>query len=110
MKTVEVTVFGSGQGGECSCGCGCGHLHSMREAAELLENSLVERFGDAVVFSYVDVFSEEIMDFPEVVKMMNQFRLPLTLLNREPRFHGGLSFEKISGAVAKLLVDRSSGA
>lgn len=104
MKTVEVTVFGSGK--ERECGCGCGHPHSMRQAADLLEKSLVERFGGVVVFRYVDVFSEEIMDFPEVVKIMNQFRLPLTLLNGEPRFHGGLSFEKISASVAELLVDR----
>jgi disulfide oxidoreductase YuzD len=104
---VDVTVFGSGgdsrENEGCSCGCGCGHAHSMRDAAEVLEKELIEKFGDQVSFRYVDVFSEDIMDFPDVVKVMNQFRLPLTVLNGEPRFHGGLSFEKISAAVAELL-------
>lgn len=104
MKVVEVVVFGTDEKGACSCGCG--HAHSMREASELLEKRLAEKFGEAVSFRYVDVFSEEIMDFPGVVRIMNQFKLPLTLLNGEPRFHGGLAFEKIAGAVSELLRSR----
>lgn len=102
---VDVTVFGKDeeQTGECDCGCGCGHACSQRDAAEMLEKALIEKFGDQVGFRYVDALSEEIMDFPEVVKVTNQYRLPLTLLNGQPRFHGGLSFEKIAGAVAELL-------
>lgn len=101
---VDITVFGSGDSHEHEgCNCGCGHAHSMREAAELLRKALIEKFGDQVSFRYVDVFSEEIMDFPAVVKVMNQYRLPLTVLNGEPRFHGGLSLEKISAAVAELI-------
>jgi hypothetical protein len=56
-----------------------------------------------VRFRYVNVFGEEVMDFPDAVKVMNRFRLPLTFLNGAPRFHGGLSLEKISAAVAELL-------
>jgi hypothetical protein len=100
---VDVTVFGTVEQDQGGCNCGCGHAHSMREAAEVLEKELTEKFGDMVRFRFVDAFSEEVMDFPDVVKVMNQFRFPLTLLNGEPRFHGGLSLEKISDAVAELL-------
>lgn len=100
---VDVTVFGTVEQDQGGCDCGCGHAHSMRDAAEVLEKALTEKFGDMVSFRYVDAFSEEVMDFPDVVKVMNQYRFPLTLLNGEPRFHGGLSLEKISGAITELL-------
>ncbi|HAF16747.1 MAG: hypothetical protein ACN4A7_06175 [Thermacetogeniaceae bacterium] len=101
---VDITVFGSADSHEHEgCGCGCGHAHSMRDAAEVLKKALIKKFGDHVRFSYVDVFSEEVMDFPDVMKVMNQYRLPLTVINGEPRFYGGLSLEKISAAVAELL-------
>lgn len=100
---VEVTVFGTVEKKQGGCDCSCGPAHSMQDAAKVLEKALTEKFGDMVSFRFVDVFSEEVMDFPDVLKVINQFRLPLTLLNGEPRFHGGLSIEKISAAVAELL-------
>ena len=100
---VDVTVFGTVEQDQGGCDCGCGHAHSMRDAAGVLEKALTEKFGDMVSFRFVDAFSEEVMDFPDVVKVMNQYRFPLTLLNGEPRFHGGLSLEKISGAITELL-------
>jgi hypothetical protein len=38
-------------------------------------------------------------DYPDIQAMLNRVRLPLTVINGEPTFHGGLSADKISGAI-----------
>ncbi len=74
----------------------------MQEEAELLKEQLVRNFGDVLKFRYVDIRSEEIMEYPEIVKILDQVRLPLTVINGEPKFHGGFNFGMIAEAVYTL--------
>lgn len=75
----------------------------MREEAEELKDALVENFGDVIKFRYIDVHSEELKEYPQVVKILDKVRLPLTVINGEPRFHGGFSYPMISEAIRKIL-------
>ncbi len=75
----------------------------MREEAEDLKNALIQKFGAAVDFSYVDVFSEEMKKYPDILKILDKVRLPLIVLNGQPRFHGGFSLNMIAGAISGLL-------
>ena len=75
----------------------------MKEQAEDLKNILEEKFGNGVQFSYVDVQSEEMKGYPGILKILGNIRLPLTVLNDEPRFHGGLSMDMIEKAIGELL-------
>jgi len=74
----------------------------MEEQAQDLKNHLKEKFGNAVQFSYVDVQSKEMKKYPGVIKMLGMVRLPLTMINNEPRFHGGLSVSSIEDAIGEL--------
>jgi hypothetical protein len=74
----------------------------MQEEAELLKESLVRNFGEALKFRYVDAWSDEIMEYPQIVKILDKVHLPLTVINGEPRFHGGFSFGMIAEAIYKL--------
>lgn len=107
MKEVKVTVFGSNApmpSGGCSCGSGCcGPARTMQEEGEDLKNYLVEKYGDAVKYMYVDVQSEEMKNYPDIAAILNKVRLPLTVLNGEPRFHGGFSVTMIADAVGELV-------
>jgi hypothetical protein len=104
MKEVNVTVFGTGTP-VLPSGCTCGGVScspvSMREDAEDLKKYLVEKFGEIIKFNYVDIQSNEMNDYPDIV--LSSVRLPLIVINGEPRFHGGFSMTTISDAVGKLV-------
>lgn len=75
----------------------------MQEQAEDVRNQLEEKFANAVQFSYVDVQGKEMKKYPSIAKMLGSVRLPLTVINDEPRFHGGLSMDMIEGAIREIL-------
>ncbi len=74
----------------------------MKEQAEDLRDYLKEKFGNGVKFSYVDVQSDEMKNYPSILKILGMVRLPLTVINDEPRFHGSLSERMIEDAIGEL--------
>jgi hypothetical protein len=76
----------------------------MKEQAEEVKDHLSKKFGERVNFSYVDVQSKEMKKHPGIKKIMGGIRLPLTVINDEPRFQGGLSAEMIEEVIGELLV------
>lgn len=76
----------------------------MEEQAEEVRNHLSKKFGEKVNFSYVDVQSKGMKKYPEIKKIVGRVRLPLTVIDEEPRFQGGLSLEMIEEAIGELLV------
>ena len=107
MQEVAVVVFGanapmSGQGITAG-GAGHGQPKTMQEEAGFLKDSLVKNFGEAIKFRYVDTMSDEMLEYPQFEKVINNIRLPLTVINGEPKFHGGFPFGMIAEAIYRLL-------
>ena len=107
MKEVDVVVFGTdapmtGQGISPRDSC-YGQTRTIQEEAGLLKEALVKNFGEAVKFRYVDTRSDEMLEYPQVEKMIGNVRLPLTVIDGEPKFHGGFPFGMIAQAIYKLL-------
>ena len=75
----------------------------MEEEAKGLKNYLKEKFGDAVKLTYVDVASDEMKDYPDIPSVLSNIRLPLIVLNGEPRFYGGISGEMVEKAAREIL-------
>ena len=75
----------------------------MEEQAQFLKNYLEEKFENAVRLSYVDIQSKEMKKYPTIAKMLGMVRLPLIVINDEPRFHGGLSVSSIEDTIGELL-------
>ncbi|MDF9409641.1 hypothetical protein L7E55_14995 [Pelotomaculum isophthalicicum JI] len=63
----------------------------------------MQNFGEAIQYTYVDVQSNEMENYPDITKILDRVRLPLTVINGEPRFHGGFSKEMISEVVSELV-------
>lgn len=106
MKTVKITVFGTSVAVASGCGCGtgcCGPSKTMKEEAEDLKRVLLDKYGEAIEYAYVDVQSEEMKEYPQVTEVLDRISLPLTCLNGEPTFYGGFSQDMISDAAGKLL-------
>jgi len=64
--------------------------------------ALKENFGDEVDVKFVDVSTDELKDYPKIASILPRVRLPLTVINEEPRFHGGISTEVISNALQEM--------
>lgn len=80
----------------------------MKEESEDLGNSLKGKFAEALKFSYVDIQGRDMKKYPEIAAILNQVRLPLTVINGEPRFHGGLSMNRIEKAVGEFMAQADS--
>ncbi|OPX86800.1 MAG: hypothetical protein A4E53_02832 [Pelotomaculum sp. PtaB.Bin104] len=75
----------------------------MQEEGEGLKDNLIQNFGAGIHYSYVDVQSNEMKNYPEIAAIMDRVNLPLIVINGQPRFHGGISNEMISDAVSELV-------
>ncbi len=75
----------------------------MEEEVKDLKNALKEELGKAVKLTYVDVESDEMKNYPNIPSVLSDIRLPLVVLNDEPRFYGGISAEMIGNAVHEIL-------
>ncbi len=75
----------------------------MEEEVKDLKNVLKEKLGKAVKLTYVDIESEEMKNYPNIPPVLSNIRLPLVVLNDEPRFYGGISADMIGNAVREIL-------
>lgn len=60
------------------------------------------KYGDKVTLGFVDILKDNLDEYPQVKEIMGRFNPPLTVINGEPRFHGGLSVEMISEVIDEI--------
>lgn len=84
---------------------GCASDKTWRAAAEYVRTRLVARFGSAVRFAYVDLFSAEMGEHPEFETLVAAGTpLPIVLIDGALGFSGGkLQISAIERAVAATL-------
>ena len=75
----------------------------MEEEVKDLKNSLKRKLGKVVKLTYVDVESDEMKNYPNIPPVLSKIRLPLIVLNGEPRFYGGTSAKVVEKAVSEIL-------
>ena len=81
----------------------------MEDEVKDLKNSLKGKLGKVVKLTYVDVESDEMKNYPNIPLILSNIRLPLIVLNGEPRFYGGISGEMVENAVRKILSEEKKG-
>ncbi len=116
-KRVLVEILqGTGQqtGGGCSCsGCpsagSCGPTIDFKKEAEELSGKLIEKFGDNVEVKYVDLDAVGMEEYPVMNKVMQMgYPFPITLINGDPRFAGGIMDTEVENAVQVILEEKSN--
>ncbi len=75
----------------------------MEQEAKDLKTSLKGKLGRAVKLTDVDVESDEMKHYPNIPPVLSNIRLPMIVLNDEPRFYGGISADMIGNAVREIL-------
>jgi len=81
----------------------------MEDEVKDLKNSLKGKLGKVVKLTYVDVESDEMKNYPNIPLILSNIRLPLIVLNGEPRFYGGISGEMVENAVREILSEEKKG-
>jgi hypothetical protein len=96
---VDVLIVGLPPAGGCPSG------KTWRAAAEFVGSRLVERFGPAVRFEYVDLFTPAMAVHPNVEALVAAGTLaPIVLIDGETQSSGGkLHVSAIERAVAERL-------
>ena len=74
----------------------------MKQETEELSSTLKGDFGDDVNIKFVDVSTAEVNQYPNITQILDRVRLPLTVINNEPRFHGGISAEVITNTLKEM--------
>jgi hypothetical protein len=84
---------------------GCPSTKTWRAAAEFVHSRLADRFGSAVAFEYIDLFSPEMAHHAEIeVLVADGAALPIVAIDGVARFIGGkLSTSAIEREVAQRL-------
>jgi len=75
----------------------------MEQEAKGLKTYLKRKLGKVVKLTYVDVESDEMKTYPNIPPVLSNIRLPLIVVNDEPRFYGGISAELVENAVREIL-------
>ena len=100
------TPMGSGCSG-CPASAGCAPSINTGEIKKEIENltkKLGEKFGDKVEMKYVDIDEAGLEDYPVMNKIMQMgYPFPITLINGEPRFAGGIMDTEIENSVEAIL-------
>ncbi len=109
MKSkIKVEVFGvknQAAGGGCSCSGGCGPTVTMGEMYSEFESFMKDSsVNEEIELKFIDVFYDDLDDYKYIIDAMNKgFGLPLTSVNGELKFFGG-----ISGPMVLDLVQQSA--
>ena len=71
---------------------------------EKLAADLKESFGDRVELKYVDADKEGLADYPVMQRVLQMgYPYPVTLVNGQPKFAGGVQAGEIKSSIKELL-------
>lgn len=100
-KKIKVEVFGvknQAAGSGCSCSGGCEPTVTMGEMYDTFVDYISKSsLKDSLEIKFIDVFVEDIVDdYKYIIDALNKgFGLPLTAVNGELKFYGGLIGEVV---------------
>lgn len=99
IKKIKVEVFGiknQAAGSGCSCSGGCGPTETMGEMYDTFVDFMSKStLKDNLDIKFIDVFMDDFVDnYQYVIDAMNKgLGLPLTAVNGDLKFYGGLAGE-----------------
>lgn len=95
----DVPIFTGGWGPSRGASCG---PQSAKEDFDSFASDVEAKYGDKVALKFVDILKDSLDEYPQVKEIMGRFNPPLTVINGEPRFHGGLSVDMISEVIDEI--------
>lgn len=107
-EKIKVIVFGikdQSTGGDCNCSGGCGPVKTMGEAYEEFVNYLYNtKLRNHIDIEFIDILMDNMDEHDSVLDAMNKgYGLPLTTINGNIKFYGGISNKMIFNSLRKLV-------
>ncbi len=69
-----------------------------------MAGQLKEAYGDQIEVKYVDVDKEGLDKYPIMNKVLQMgYPYPITLINGEPKFAGGIMLSEVKESIAELI-------
>lgn len=107
VEKIKVKVFGikdQSTGGACNCSGGCGPTKTMGETYEEFVNFLNNtRLRNRIDIEFIDILMDNMDEYESVLDAMNKgYGLPLTTINGNIKFYGGISNKMIFNSLSKL--------
>jgi len=109
---IEVLNGTSPGGGGCSCCASAGHCGTTpEEEIRDITNSLIEElkqsFGDTVEVKLINADETGLSQYPMVSKVLQMgYPYPITVINGEPKFAGGIMTDDIINSIENILVNQ----
>lgn len=87
----------------------CGPTTDFSEEIEELSVKLAGKFGDKVVIKHVNLDEVGFETYPIMAKVMQMgYPFPITLINGEPRFAGGIMETEIEDSIQTILEEENN--
>lgn len=105
---VEI-LQGTAPAGGCNCsGCSvsgsCGSATDWQAETEKLSEELTSKFGEKVKVDFVDVDKVGLANYPLMSRVLQMgYPYPVTVINGQPKFAGGIMTEDIITAISEIL-------
>ncbi len=97
------TPMGSGCSG-CPASANCAPTIDIDKEIQDLTQKLKVKFGDSVEIKYINVDEVGLGDYPVMNKVMQMgYPFPITLINGEPRFAGGIMDTEIENSIQAII-------
>ncbi len=108
---VEVLQGTQAVSGGCNCSGGCssasscgGNTENYQQLVTEMAEDLKKAYGDKIQVKYVDVDKEGLDNYPIMGRVMQMgYPYPVTLINGEPKFAGGIMISEVKQTIDDLI-------
>ncbi|MDD2373131.1 MAG: hypothetical protein WC109_05010 [Syntrophomonadaceae bacterium] len=88
----------------CASAASCGSNIDYAAQTEKLAGDLKGEYGDKIQVNYVDVEKTGLKDYPMINQVLQMgYPYPITLINGEPKFAGGIMLPELKSVIDELL-------
>jgi disulfide oxidoreductase YuzD len=105
-EKIKVEIYGikDQSSGGCSCSGGCGPTKTMGELyKDFLSFLSKTRLKDRIDIRFIDILMDDMDKYQTVLNAMEKgYGLPLTTINDEIKFYGGINNKMIYDGIRKL--------
>lgn len=104
IKGTQVISGGWSCTSDCASAASCGTTIDYEKATLELGEELKKAYGDKVEVKYVDADKEGLDSYPMVNRVLQMgYPYPITLINGEPKFAGGIMENEIKNNINEIL-------
>ncbi|CFX45884.1 Uncharacterised conserved protein UCP010603 [Syntrophomonas zehnderi OL-4] len=106
LQGTQAVTGGCNCSGGCPSAASCGTTSNYEDMTMEMASELKKAYGDKVEVKYVDVDKEGLDNYPIMNRVLQMgYPYPITLINGDPKFAGGIMISEVKQSIADLFKD-----